>query len=81
MTEIATDKRGRITIPKELRERFGERYRLVELRDGIKLLPRPDDSLASLRAAASEEFNEASMEELRGAALEEAHEQAGERVR
>jgi bifunctional DNA-binding transcriptional regulator/antitoxin component of YhaV-PrlF toxin-antitoxin module len=42
-SEVATDERGRITIPKEVRERFGEHYRLVELRDGIKLPPRPEN--------------------------------------
>jgi len=54
MSEITTDERGRITIPKAVRERFGERYRLVELEDGIKLMPVPDDPLESLRNAASE---------------------------
>lgn len=73
-SEVATDERGRITIPKEVRERFGERYRLVELQDGIKLLPRPDDPVAALRRAASEEFKQASMDELRDAGFDEARE-------
>lgn len=81
MTEVATDERGRITIPKDIRERFGERYRLVQLRSGIKLLPLPQDPVASLRAAASDEFREATMESLREAALEEAREQTSEHVR
>jgi len=55
--EITTDERGRITIPKAVRERFGERYRLVELEDGIKLMPVPDDPLESLRNAASDELS------------------------
>lgn len=67
--EVATDERGRITIPKAVRER----YRLVELRDGIKLLPRPDDPVAALRGAASEEFKEASMDELRDTGFDMAH--------
>ncbi|WP_224214638.1 AbrB/MazE/SpoVT family DNA-binding domain-containing protein [Natrinema longum] len=46
---ITTDERGRITIPKAVRERFGERYRLVELEDDIKLMPVPDDPLESHR--------------------------------
>lgn len=81
MDELATDERGRITIPKELRERFGERYRLVELRDGIKLLPQPEDPVRTLREAASEEFKQASMDELRDAGLDEAHDQTDEHVR
>lgn len=81
MVEIATDERGRITIPKDIRERFGERYRLIELQDGVKLFPIPDDPVAALRDASSDEFKRASMDELREAALEEAREQASENVR
>lgn len=81
MTELATDDRGRVTLPKEVRERFGERYRLVELRDGIKLLPVPEDPVATLRDAASDEFRDASMDDLREAARREGREQATEDVR
>lgn len=81
MTEVATDERGRITIPREMRERFGDRYRIVQLRSGIKLLPVPEDPVATLRGAASEEFREASMDELREAARREAREQVDEHVR
>lgn len=81
MSEITTDERGRITIPKEVRERFGERYRLVELEDGIKLMPVPDDPIEALRNAASDELKAASMDELRKAALEEGSEQATDHVR
>lgn len=81
MSEIATDERGRITIPKDLRDRFGERYRMVEVRDGIKLLPRPQNPVEALRDAASDELKAMSMEELREAGLKEAREQAGENVR
>lgn len=81
MSEITTDERGRITIPKAVRERFGERYRLVELEDGIKLMPVPDDPLESLRNAASDELKAASMDELHEAGLDEGREQATEHVR
>lgn len=81
MGEIETDSRGRVTIPKEIRERFGERYRLVELDDGVKLVPIPDDPIGALRGAASDEFKTASMDELRTTALEEGRDQAGENVR
>jgi bifunctional DNA-binding transcriptional regulator/antitoxin component of YhaV-PrlF toxin-antitoxin module len=81
MTEVTTDDRGRVTIPKEIRERFGERYRLVELRDGVKLMPIPSDPVAALRSAASEEFRRASMDDIREAAETEARRQTGEHVR
>lgn len=81
MSEIATDERGRITIPKEIRDRHGERYRLVELRSGIKLVPIPDDPVTALRSAASKELKAASMDELRAAGHDQAREEADEHVR
>ena len=75
--EVRTDDRGRVTIPKEVRDQ----YRLVELDSGIKLVPIPDDPLAQLRAAATDEPREASLSDLEAAADEEARGQAGEHVR
>ena len=71
--EVRADDRGRVTIPKEVRDRYGDQYRLVELDSGIKLVPIPDDPLAELRAA--------SLDVLEEAAREEAQEQASEHVR
>lgn len=75
MADVTLDDRGRITLPKELRERHGDRYHIVELRDGIKLIPVDEDPLAALR----EEFAsvEKSADELRGEARTEALEEAG----
>ena len=79
--EVRTDDRGRVTIPKEVRDRYGDQYRLVELDSGIKLVPIPDDPLAQLRAAATDELREASLSDLKAAADEEARGQAGDHVR
>ena len=49
MSETTLDSRGRLTLPKELRERYGDRYRIVQLHDGIKLIPGADDPLDALR--------------------------------
>lgn len=75
MTEVSTDDRGRLTLPKELRERYGDRYRIVELHDGVKLIPISEDPLASLR----EEFDdvEKGAGELRAEARGSATEDAG----
>lgn len=75
MSDVTLDDRGRLTLPKELRERYGERYRVVELHDGIKLVPIADDPLAALR----DEFADvdASAAELREEARETALEEAG----
>ncbi|WP_435195691.1 AbrB/MazE/SpoVT family DNA-binding domain-containing protein [Natronomonas sp. EA1] len=68
MVERTLDERGRVTVPREFRERFGDHYHLVEVRDGLKLIPISDDPLAALR----EEFAdvENSVQRLRGDARE-----------
>lgn len=70
MPIVSTDDRGRITIPKAVRDRLGERYWLVERPNAVRLIPIPDDPVAALRQSASESFKEASIEELRAAARE-----------
>ncbi len=49
MSEVALDDRGRLTIPKEIREEYGDRYRIVQLHSGIKLIPIAEDPLSALR--------------------------------
>ncbi|MGM0718807.1 MAG: AbrB/MazE/SpoVT family DNA-binding domain-containing protein [Halobacteriota archaeon] len=75
MSEATLDDRGRMTLPKELRERYGDRYRIVEVHDGIKLIPVAEDPLDALR----EEFAEVekTADELREAAREAAFDEAG----
>lgn len=75
MADTTLDDRGRLTLPKELRERYGERYHIVELHDGIKLVPLADDPLAMLR----DEFAdvEKSADELRDEARDVALDEAG----
>ncbi|WP_254272314.1 AbrB/MazE/SpoVT family DNA-binding domain-containing protein [Haloarcula marina] len=50
MSEATLDGRGRLTLPKEIRERYGERYHIVQLHDGIKLIPIEEDPLEALRS-------------------------------
>jgi bifunctional DNA-binding transcriptional regulator/antitoxin component of YhaV-PrlF toxin-antitoxin module len=75
VTEITLDDRGRLTIPKELRERYGDRYHLVRLHDGIKLVPIAESPLSALR----EEFADvdADAAALREGAREDALDEAG----
>ena len=49
MSEVTLDDRGRLTLPKDLREQYGDRYRIVEVHDGMKLVPVADNPLAALR--------------------------------
>ncbi|WP_340098312.1 AbrB/MazE/SpoVT family DNA-binding domain-containing protein [Salinibaculum salinum] len=75
MSDATLDDRGRLTLPKELRERYGDRYHIVELHDGIKLIPIAEEPLEALR----DEFAdiEKSASELREEARSEALDEAG----
>ncbi|MFB6191630.1 MAG: AbrB/MazE/SpoVT family DNA-binding domain-containing protein [Candidatus Nanohaloarchaea archaeon] len=66
---------GRVYIPKDLRDRMGSRFELIDRGDRIVLLPVPEDPLEELR----EEWEDVdkSVEELKKEAVEEAAEQAG----
>jgi bifunctional DNA-binding transcriptional regulator/antitoxin component of YhaV-PrlF toxin-antitoxin module len=74
MSEATLDDRGRLTLPKEIRERYGDRYHVVDVHDGIKLIPVADDPLDALRDefADVEKTAEELREEARQAALDEA---------
>lgn len=75
MSDATLDDRGRLTLPKEIRERYGDRYHVVDVHDGIKLIPVAEDPLDALR----DEFAdvEKSVEELREEAREAALDEAG----
>lgn len=69
------DDRGRLTLPKAVREPYGDRYRIVELHDGVKLVPVAAEPLDALR----DEFSDVdeTAEELRDGARETALDEAG----
>jgi len=75
MSTVTLDERGRVTIPKALREEYGDRYWIIEGEDGIKLVPIEEEPLAALR----EEFEGGgdSAEELREGARADALDEAG----
>ncbi|SDM63542.1 hypothetical protein SAMN04487949_2345 [Halogranum gelatinilyticum] len=75
MSEATLDGRGRLTLPKEVRERYGERYHIVQLHDGIKLIPIEDDPLDALRSEFADV--EKSAEELRQDARDAVLDEAG----
>ncbi|WP_424007215.1 AbrB/MazE/SpoVT family DNA-binding domain-containing protein [Haloferax denitrificans] len=61
----STDERGRIYLPKDVRSRFGERYRIVELPSHVALFPVDDDPLEGLREAVGDAFEEGEADELK----------------
>lgn len=66
---------GRIYLPADLRDRFGERFELIERGDRLLLVPIADDPLAALRAEAAD--GDESAAELNAGGLAEALEEAG----
>ena len=64
------DERGRLYLPKEVRERFGERYRIVELPSHVALFPVDDDPLEGIRAAVGDAFEGQDTDQLKTTARE-----------
>lgn len=58
-----TDGHGRLYLPKRLREKYGEKYHIVEYEDRVELIPVADDPLAAVREAAGD-LRDASIEEI-----------------
>ncbi|ELY57426.1 AbrB/MazE/SpoVT family DNA-binding domain-containing protein [Natronolimnohabitans innermongolicus] len=73
-TAVEVNETGRLALPADVRERYGDRYHVVQLPDGIKLVPVADAPLEALRdefADVEKSANEL-REEARTAALDEA---------
>ncbi|TKX78244.1 AbrB/MazE/SpoVT family DNA-binding domain-containing protein [Halorubrum sp. SD626R] len=66
----SADERGRIYLPKDVRERFGDRYRIVELPSHVALFPVDEDPLEGLRAAVGDAFGETEADDLKADARE-----------
>lgn len=66
---------GRIYLSKDVREKFGTEFELIDRGDRLVLVPIPDDPLEALREETRE--TDRSVEELKQSALAEAVEEAG----
>lgn len=61
----STDERGRIYLPKDVRERFGDEYEIVELPTHVALFPVDDDPLEGARAAVGDALEGESLGDLK----------------
>ena len=66
----STDERGRIYLPKDVRERFGDQYRIVELPSHVALFPVDEDPLDGLREAVGDAFDGTDTDQLKAEARE-----------
>ncbi|RNJ26232.1 AbrB/MazE/SpoVT family DNA-binding domain-containing protein [Halosegnis longus] len=73
---VETDANGRLYLSSEMREKYGERFHIVEYEDRIELIPIDDDPLEAVREAAGDAFDDKSVETLRREAREQAAEDA-----
>jgi bifunctional DNA-binding transcriptional regulator/antitoxin component of YhaV-PrlF toxin-antitoxin module len=77
---VEADDRGRIVIPHEIREKHGDRYRVVELKDRIELIPLKEDPIEGLRNAVGDAFDKESIEEIKRESREATREDAIDEV-
>lgn len=69
---VETDSHGRLYLSSEVRQKYGEKFHLVEYEDRLELIPIDDNPLQAVRDAAGDAFEGKSIEKL----CEEARERA-----
>lgn len=82
---VETDDRGRIYLPKGLREKHGERFRVLDLPRRVVLIPVDEDPLQAVRDSIGHHFEDRPIETIRedamAAAKAEIDAEVGERER
>ena len=66
----STDEHGRIFLPQDVRDRFGETYRIVVLPSHVALVPVDEDPVEGLRAALGDAFDDGDVAQLKAEARE-----------
>lgn len=79
MARAAVDDQGRLYLPKEVREEYGDEYRIVPFRGELRLIPVPDDPVQDLRERTKEiRESDETVDELKQEAREHLEQVAGE---
>jgi len=73
---LETDSHGRLYLSAELRQKYGEKFHVVEYEDRLELIPIDENPLRAIRDAAGDAFEGESIAELRAEAREQAKEDA-----
>ena len=73
---VETDSHGRLYLSAELRQKYGEKFHVVEYEDRIELIPIEEDSLQAVRDEIGDALEGKSRKELREGALERAKQDA-----
>jgi hypothetical protein len=69
---VETDDNGRLYLSAAQREKYGEKFHVVEYEDRLELTPIDDNPLQAVREAAGDAFDGKSAEDLRIKAREQA---------
>lgn len=77
---IETDSQGRLYLPVELRQKYGEKFHVVEYEGRLELIPIDENPLQAIREATGDTFERESIEDLREQAREQAKKDAKERI-
>lgn len=80
MTHVTVDDRGRVYLPKDVRDAYGDRYRIARLKGEIKLIPVHEDPLTGLREAFAG-IEDVSLDELDGVAERRGRDEAKDALR
>jgi len=73
---VKVDDRGRLYLPRQVREKIGKEVFVIEVKDGVLLIPKPSDPVGELEEIGKglpdklvkelrKEIEEAAMEELK----------------
>lgn len=73
---VETDSHGRLYLPAELRQKYGEKFHVVEYEDRIELIPIDDDPLQAVRDEIGDALEGQSKEELQRGVLQRAKQEA-----
>lgn len=69
---VDVDDRGRLYLPKSIRDKHGERFRVLDLTDRVVLIPIDEDPLQAVQDAVGHRFEGLSIPEVK----DEIHERA-----
>lgn len=73
---VETDSHGRLYLPSELRQKYGEKFHVVEYEDRLELIPIDEDPLQAVRDEIGDALEGTSRKKLREEALERAKQEA-----
>mgnify|MGYP002761085196 CR=1 FL=1 len=79
--QVETDDNGRIRLPSELRQKYGERFHVVKYQNRIELIPIAENPLQAAREAVGDAFEGESVASLGQTARERAEREAGPSTR